>query len=83
MDQTEQLLRRLLGDPVPAVGNNLAVHVLSNQPHGVRYAFTETLRSADGEHGQRQLALFALFVLRDGDVDRSIRRKTAPESIAA
>src|SRR5262245_64513101 len=78
-EHRDQLLRRLLCDPVSAVGNDLAFHVVSNQPHRVRHAFADALASADGENGQRQLALLALRVLRDGDVDRSIRRETATE----
>src|SRR5262245_14519890 len=82
-ERCQQLLRRLLSNPVPAVRNDRALHVLSNQPHGVRDAFADGFASADGEHGQRQPALLALFVLRDRDVDRSIRRKTATQSVAA
>src|SRR5262245_46788913 len=79
----QQLLRPFFSDPVPAVENDLALHVLSNQSHGVHDAFAERLASADGKHGQGQLALLALFVLRDGDVDRSVRRETAAQRIAA
>src|SRR5262249_8532423 len=82
-DRCEQLLRRLLGDPVPALGNDLAFHVLSNQPHSARGAFAETFASTDGEHGQRQLALLALCVLRARDVDRSIGCKAAAQGVAA
>src|SRR5262245_59751294 len=82
-ERRQQLLWRLLGDPMSAVGNELALHVLSNQPHGLRDALAEGFASADREHGQRHFALLALFVLRDGDIDRSIRSETAAERVAA
>src|SRR5262245_58100299 len=56
-ERLQQLLRCLLGDPVSAVGNDVAFHVLSNQPHGVGHAFAEGFASADGQYGQRQFAL--------------------------
>src|SRR5262245_35092619 len=56
----QQLLRRLLGDPVAALGNDRAFHVVRNQSHGVGHAFAEGPAATDGEYGQRQLALLPL-----------------------
>src|SRR5262249_57968580 len=79
-ERLQQLLWRLLGHPVSALRNDLAFHVVSNQAHGVGHTIGDAFASTDGENRQRQPALLALPVLRDGDVDRSIRRETATES---
>src|SRR5690349_7401169 len=82
-ERLQQLIRCLLGDPVSAGGNDRAFDIVSNQPHGVGHAFAEGFASADSEYRQRQLALLPLFVLRDRNVDRSIRGKTAAERVSA
>src|SRR5262245_14927818 len=82
-EHLQQRVGSFLRDPVAALGNDPGFHVVGNQPHGVGHALTEPFASADGEHGQRQLVLLPLFVLRDGDVNRPIRRKAATERVTA
>src|SRR5262245_14515411 len=78
-----QLLRRLLSNPVSAVRDYLALHVVGNQAHGVRDAFAEGFAAPNCEDGQRQLVILPLLVLGDGDIDRPIRGKAATERVAA
>src|SRR3954463_12201057 len=50
----QHLVGSLLGDPVPAVGNDQGLHVVRGEPHRVPDPLTAACRSTDRQHGQGQ-----------------------------
>src|SRR5262249_50645482 len=68
----QQLLWRLLGDPVAAFGDDDTLHVVGDELHRADDAFADALSASNRKNRERQTAHLALSILRNGRVDRPV-----------
>jgi hypothetical protein len=75
----EQLLGRLLGDPVGGAGQNHALNVVRDELHRVGRAFAAAFLAADRQDGHGQPPRLPLFVLRGRRADGAVELKAAAQ----
>src|SRR5262249_59789130 len=77
----QQLLGRLLGDPVAAAGEDYGLHVIGDEFHRVPGAFTGAFPAAHRQDGEGQPPGLALLVLRGAGGDGAVEPETAAQVI--